>query len=223
VPKSKNTVIAPAFLRECFDCDFEAGTLTWRHRLREHFATANAWKTWNTMWAGKTAGSPDNDGYLCIGLRVDGKQFYLKAHRVIWALAHDRWPENEIDHRNGARNDNRLSNLREATHSEQMQNLRINNTSGISSVSWASGRGKWQTKLNGVFIGRFDDLDEARRAALVAKEILHPFQPVPRNAAPLKIHSAQRMAIAHQIVRNARRRSDERLEIRAWEHFIDAM
>jgi hypothetical protein len=37
-------------------------------------------------------------------------------------MAHGRWPEHDIDHRNGVRDDNRLENLREATNAQNTQN-----------------------------------------------------------------------------------------------------
>ena len=46
------------------------------------------------------------------------------GHRVAFAHYHGRWPDEEIDHINGIRDDNRIANLREADRSLNMRNLR---------------------------------------------------------------------------------------------------
>lgn len=46
----------------------------------------------------------------------------MQLHRVAWALHYGRFPKQLIDHRNGNPHDNRIENLREATHSENAMN-----------------------------------------------------------------------------------------------------
>jgi hypothetical protein len=106
-----DTTIPVAYLRECFDVDFEMGTLAWKRRPREHFVTARAWTTWNTRFSGKRAGTPHGEGYLVVRFTFGGKAHHPLGHRIIWALATGAWPQNQIDHRNGFGTDNRLSNL----------------------------------------------------------------------------------------------------------------
>jgi hypothetical protein len=45
----------------------------------------------------------------------------MPVHRVIWYHVHHKWPR-EIDHINRVRGDNRLCNLRNVSHRENMQN-----------------------------------------------------------------------------------------------------
>jgi hypothetical protein len=74
----------------------------------------------------------------------------LRAHRVAWALARGAWPKDEIDHKNGVASDNRLENLREATHVETGQNRprrTASNTSGLSGVYWHRGSHKWRARI----------------------------------------------------------------------------
>ena len=68
----------------------------------------------------------------------------------------------QIDHINRIKDDNRISNLREATNAENLQNqtkASANNSSGLLGVSWCNLYNKWVSKimLNGksIFIGYF--------------------------------------------------------------------
>src|SRR5690606_34614864 len=70
--------------------------------------------------AGDVAGSDNGKGYIRI--YVDGRPY--KAHRLAWFYMHGEWPE-EIDHRNGERADNRLSNLRPVTRQQNNLNQSI--------------------------------------------------------------------------------------------------
>ncbi len=93
---------------------------------------------------GKVAGSLRSDGY--IHLRV-GKKLYF-AHRLAWLYVHGYFPENQIDHLNGIRNDNRLENLREVSQACNTQNCKISsrNTSGFPGVNRHKQRKKWQAR-----------------------------------------------------------------------------
>ncbi|EAM3235128.1 hypothetical protein BZH87_23035 [Salmonella enterica] len=79
----------------------------------------------------------DSVGYLTVGL--DGKRF--QAHRVIYALHHGEIPNGMvIDHIDGAKINNKISNLRCVTRSQNQQNRRKGrggywrNMKGISQV-----------------------------------------------------------------------------------------
>lgn len=98
----------------------------------------------------------------------------LLAHRVAWAIYYGEWPEGEIDHINGDRADNRISNLRDVTKSENNKNAKRSrrNTTGHIGVYWESLRNKWRADITSgkktVCLGRFDKKDDAiaaRRAA----------------------------------------------------------
>lgn len=73
----------------------------------------------------------------------------------------------EVDHINQDPLDNRRSNLRLATHKQNMQNrpMQRNNKSGYVGVAWKKDRNKWRAEVrtNGksLHLGYFDDLQEA--------------------------------------------------------------
>jgi len=110
--------------------------------------------------AGNVAGVFSH-GYIRI--RIDGRTY--AAHRLAWLYMTGEWPEYEIDHKNGVRNDNRWSNLREVDRTGNSRNssLSANNTSGVSGVSMNSGKWRVCVMINGKYkhFGRYADYDEA--------------------------------------------------------------
>lgn len=75
-----------------------------------------------------------------------------------------------VDHINGNVLDNRKSNLRECTHSQNMSNRKIhkNNKSGYKGVYWSKSHEKWRSQIRKnnkrFFLGYFSDLIEAAKA-----------------------------------------------------------
>lgn len=125
--------------------------------------------------AGSKAGSVRPDGYSQISIR---KNLFL-AHRVAWALHYGAWPSREVDHRNLDRTDNRISNLRLASSSQNKSNAtkRARNKSGIKGVCWHRQRGKWHAQIQKNYkhrsLGLFDCKHEAGRAYAAASSALH--------------------------------------------------
>lgn len=68
--------------------------------------------------AGSVAGSPEQKGYVVIG--INGKIY--KAHRLAYLYMKGEWPSGQIDHRNTIRADNRWDNLRPADTSKNKAN-----------------------------------------------------------------------------------------------------
>jgi hypothetical protein len=83
------------------------------------------------------AGWSEN-GYIAIS--IDGATF--KAHRVVWTMYHNKWPTDEIDHKDGVRNNNCINNLRSATSAQNRCNrgAQKNNTLGLKGVTAYSTR-----------------------------------------------------------------------------------
>lgn len=77
------------------------------------------------------------------------------------------WPERDIDHINRDGLDNRWSNLRLATKSQNMRNhgLFKTNTSGMTGVHWDRCAKKWRVYRWGKYVGIFSTKAAACEAA----------------------------------------------------------
>lgn len=165
------------FLNECFRYEPTAGALVWLPRPRHHFASAAIMARANTKFAGTLAGSSDTKGYIRVKFRVVGKQIDYLAHRVIWAMSAQEWPENEIDHINGDRSDNRIENLREATSADNKRNTKVrrDNSSGYKGVSRYKHKFRARIRVDGrlINLGDFDTAEDAYGAYVLAAHKYH--------------------------------------------------
>lgn len=122
------------------------------------------------VMAGAVAGTTCWRGYRHI--KISGR-LYL-AHRLAWLWAHGEWPDGDIDHIDGDRANNRLSNLRIATRSQNLANTRRHrdNASGFKGVTWVPRVQKWmaQIRVGGrtKYLGYFATPEEAHAAYLEA-------------------------------------------------------
>lgn len=108
-----------------------------------HFYWAK--KTCKKVVVGKEAGCRESHyGYILVG--IDGKVY--GAHRLAWLYVHGVWPD-QIDHANGDPTDNRLVNLRNCTHSQNLKNVKrpSHNTSGLKGVHFHRQTGKWRARI----------------------------------------------------------------------------
>ena len=103
----------------------------------------------------------DRYGYYQVVLSKNGKCNSKKVHRLLGKAYIDN-PENKpcIDHIDGDRLNNDLSNLRWATISENNQNTKIsiNNKCGIKNISWHKYNNCWAYEkiINGVRHQKYD-------------------------------------------------------------------
>lgn len=116
-----------------FTVDAENGKIYWKV------------KTSLRIKIGDEAGYKDYYGYVVI--RIHGKLY--RRHRLIWWHTNKSCPSKFIDHINEVKGDDRISNLREATKSQNMHNIsrRSRNTSGYTGVSWSKHNKKWVAQL----------------------------------------------------------------------------
>lgn len=126
------------------------------------------------MPAGSVAGGKGKNGYAL--LRFRGKT--TSAHRLAWLHFYGEWPKQDIDHINGVRNDNRITNLRDVSRAVNLQNsttARRGKTAGLRGVSLRHGRLEATIKTCGktTYLGSFVSADDAHSAYLAARRIYH--------------------------------------------------
>lgn len=167
------------YLKECLDYNPETGVFTWKVRPLSHFKNKSIMKTINTRQSGKNVKGLHLAGY---GIARINRKGYL-LHRLAWLYVHGVMPENQIDHINGIRTDNRIVNLRLAVNAENCQNKRIaqsnNKSTGLLGASWCSAMKKYKARItkngNEKTIGYFNTPEEAHEAYIKAKRELHEF------------------------------------------------
>lgn len=146
-----------ALMRGLFNYDPETGQLTWRKPMARN------------VRPGDVAGWIKDKGHRCI--TIGNKSFM--AHRVAWAIHYGADPgDMQIDHINANKADNRVANLRLATHSENKSNTndgpRRDNILGVRGVHYDARRRKYvaQKTLRGrrVLRKQFNTLHEAAEA-----------------------------------------------------------
>lgn len=123
----------------------------------------------NTSYIGKMAGVVcPTTGYM----KISVNKINYRAHRIAWLLMTGKWPEHQIDHINGIKDDNRFCNLREATYSQNNANKKktIKNVSGYKGVIAVNKKWRALIVIDGktIHIGYYETPEEAH-AAYVAK------------------------------------------------------
>lgn len=155
--------------KELFALDPETGWLTWK-----------VYKSSRSAIGSRAGYVSTKDGYR--RLQIDGVM-YLE-HLVIWLLVHGEFPTRQVDHENRTRDDNRPSNLRLATVSQNRANAKIrsDNTTGHRGVSPHKQTGKFNAsytlngrkKSLGLYFTAAEAGDVARRKRL---DVFGPFAP----------------------------------------------
>jgi hypothetical protein len=160
-------------LHDLIDYNPDTGVLIWKTRPRNDFVLELDWKSWNTRFSGKPAGWRDNSGYG--RLNLDKKM--PRAHQVAWVYMHGDIPDGcQIDHINGRRDDNRISNLRAVPEAENRRNMARSkrNKSGTTGVYWIARHAKWMARVTYdrriIHLGLFEVLDEAVAARKAAEK-----------------------------------------------------
>lgn len=134
-------------------------------------------KSHGCMKKGSEVGTKNPSGH--IKTLINKKPYLL--HRIIFLMHHGFLPE-FIDHIDGNPSNNRIENLRPATHSENNLNRgkHKRNTSGYKGVTWVATEGRYSARIaigkKRFFLGYFDDAKEAHQAYCdFAREIKHQY------------------------------------------------
>ncbi len=124
---------------------------------------------------GEIAGTIDKEsGYVI--LCIDRRHHY--GHRLAFLYMTGEWPEHMVDHRDGNRQNNAFSNLRDAPRLINQQNLRCATVVSSSGLLGAyRKRTKWEAKIRHcgkvVRLGIFATPEQAHDAYIRAKRELH--------------------------------------------------
>lgn len=131
--------------------------------------------TWKNPYWKRLKGKPA--GRLMLGyVKIKYKNIEYSAGPLAWFYMTGVWPADDIDHEDRKRSNNRFSNLREATSSQNAINQsNLDNTSGYRGVVWIERLGKWKATLKAgrksFNLGYFDDaVTAAHRYDRAAKE-----------------------------------------------------
>lgn len=152
--------------RAVLDYDPETGAMTWRASPA------------NNVRVGDEVGSVNSEGYR--GTKLNGR--HVTVHRLAWLLMTGEWPDDQIDHINGNRADNRWRNLRQASARENASNTRTRQASGYRGVypNPRCKRKKWCATIRAdgrcVYLGGYETPEAAAAAYdAAAKQIRGEF------------------------------------------------
>jgi hypothetical protein len=120
-------------------------------------------------------GHVESTGYrrVCI----DGMRFL--AHRLAWFYMKGDWPVSEIDHKDLDKDNNKWSNLREATTSLNHANTRQPRgyNAPLKGAHWNKHRKYWVSRIfvhrKGYYLGAFKTAEEAHAAYVKAAKHFH--------------------------------------------------
>ena len=146
------------------------------HELFEYRDGNLYWKITNSprAVAGSKAGTVRPTGHIAIS--INGTQYM--AHRLVWMMHNKNCPK-IIDHIDCDPLNNKIANLREATHAQNMQNSKtpLTNKSGIKGVYWSKQKCRWfaKTSINGKqkLIGIFKNINDAEEAVKIVRSLHH--------------------------------------------------
>jgi hypothetical protein len=134
--------------------------------------------------AGSKAGTLHKKGYTQI--KINGNLFM--AHRLIWFVTYGKFPDNQIDHIDGDKSNNRIENLRDVSQKVNSQNqkkldrpdadlptgVRVGNRNKFSEIigyraCWRDMDGKYCDAYFG--IKEWHTLEAALAAAVTRREL----------------------------------------------------
>jgi hypothetical protein len=139
------------------------------NKLKEHlnYDAETGHFTWIKKGIGIKLGGRAGSLNKTYGYRIIGfENTQYREHRLAFYYMTGHFPKGHLDHKDRVRDNNKWSNLRECTQSQNMINsLKAKNKSGATGVSWDKTREKWlaQIRINckKKNLGRFDKKEDA--------------------------------------------------------------
>jgi len=158
-------------LLELLHYDPETGIFTWKIDRRGRFGKI-----------GDIAGSDGPQGYK--QLKIEGRQY--RAHRTAWFYMTGKWPEQEIDHINRIKYDNRFCNLRDVSPYENQMNKdqdKLHKSTGIQGVIKNKDWFIATVRINKMtcYLGRYPKIEYAIDAIEYAKKKIFENSQIPND------------------------------------------
>lgn len=155
-------------LREVLHYDAEMGVFTRKVRTAQRHQVGDR--------ADFLITSGGQAGYRRVSI---DSQRYL-AHRVAWLYVYGQWPEHDIDHKDGDRSNNRITNLRDVVNQVNRENMRCarsDNKSGWLGVHLHDDGIRWRARIQvrgrSRHIGLYETPEDAYAAYVAVKRQLH--------------------------------------------------
>lgn len=160
-------LIPVEWLRERYAYDADTGIVT-------H-------KAGHSKLRGREVGWINHDGYRVLKVSYQGRRLQITVHCLAWALHYGVHPEQEVDHEDRDRANNRIANLRLGTRSQNLANRGVPERDLPRGVSRTRSRtSPFQAVISiegrNVYLGCFACPDEAGAVyAARAKEVFGDF------------------------------------------------
>jgi len=163
---AKNLPLPPLEeLKEHFDYNPDTGIIIWKKKQKH-------WKVEIGQEAGCFTTSKSKKYRT-----ITSKGIKYKTHRIAYYMHHGIDPRNNyIDHEDGNGLNNKIDNLRLATHSDNCRNrsMNENNTSGVTGVTWNKQAQKWRGSImidyKSIGLGYHSNIQDAMQARKEAEK-----------------------------------------------------
>ena len=166
--------ITAEYLKTVLDYDRESGVFLWKVERNSHGGK---------ILPGMVAGHPAKTGYVIVGL--DGR--IHRAHRLAWLYVYGVLPATMLDHLDGNRSNNAISNLREIDVARNAQNTHKAHRDSLSGFLGVETHRQTKGFVARIcvggkrkYLGLFPTPEEAHAVYLAAKKDAHPaWKPIP--------------------------------------------